>query len=279
MLQKTHRHAGKGLPVENELLNGRIDEVADLILRSRNIVAFTGAGISTESGIPDFRSPGGIWSRFDPSDFTIDKFLNDRESRKKQWKFLLDGGFFAAAQPNRAHYALARLEKMGKLQGVITQNIDNLHQMAGNSPDRVFELHGNMGRVRCMDCNRLSPIEEIVRRVGEGEETPECLHCSGILKPDVVLFGESLPGAVLSAAIDRASRCDLLLVIGSSLVVYPAAYVPAYALEGRAKLVIINLTATGCDIDASVVIHEKAGDVMERILTRVEIMRETADPL
>jgi NAD-dependent deacetylase len=265
--------------VENELLDGKIKEAADLILRSRNVVAFTGAGISTESGIPDFRSPGGIWSRFDPADFTIEKFLNDRESRKKQWKFLLHGGFFTDARPNRAHLALAKLEKMGMLQGVITQNVDNLHQMAGNSPEKVFELHGNMGRVRCMNCNRLSPVGEIVRRVGEGEETPECLHCSGILKPDVVLFGESLPGAVLSAAISHASRCDLLLVIGSSLVVYPAAYVPAYALEGGAKLVIINLTATGCDIDASVVIHGKAGEVMERILTAIENMREIADPL
>lgn len=265
--------------MENDFLDGKIEEVADLILRSRNTVAFTGAGISTESGIPDFRSPGGIWSRFDPSDFTIEKFLNDRESRKKQWKFLLEGGFFADARPNLAHLALARLEKMGMLQGVITQNIDNLHQKAGNSPEKVFELHGNMGRVRCMSCNRLSPIGEIVRRVGEGEEIPECLECSGILKPDVVLFGEALPGAVLSAAVGHASRCDLLLVIGSSLVVYPAAYVPAYALEGGAKLVIINLTATACDIDAAVVIHGKAGEVMERILARVEDIRAMADPL
>jgi len=258
---------------------GEIERAADLIFHSRNIVAFTGAGISTESGIPDFRSPGGLWSRFDPSDFTIEKFLNDAESRKKQWKFLLQGGFFTRAEPNRAHQALARLEKIGKLQGIITQNIDNLHQKAGNTPERIYELHGTMNTVRCMNCNRRSPMAEIMERVAGGEEAPDCLDCSGLLKPDVVLFGESLPGEVLSAAVRQASRCDLLLVIGSSLVVYPAAYMPVYALEGGARLVIVNLTATTYDIDSHVVIHGKAGDVMEEIMTRVSEKLEMSEPL
>jgi len=256
-----------------------IDQAADLIVQSRKIVAFTGAGISTESGIPDFRSPGGLWSRFDPSDFTIEKFLNDEESRKKQWKFLLEGGHFTRAEPNRAHHALARLEKWGRLRGIITQNIDNLHQKAGNDPERVFELHGTMSHVRCLNCNRRSPLAEIMERVAGGDESPYCADCFGILKPDVVLFGEQLPGTVLSAAIREASQCDLFLVIGSSLVVYPAAYMPAYALEGGARLVIVNLTATTYDINSHVVIHGKAGEVMEKIMSRVVEKIEMSDPL
>lgn len=252
-------------------LEFKISNVTDLIVNSGKIVVFTGAGVSTESGIPDFRSPGGIWAKFDPEDFTIQKFISDPESRRKQWKFLVDGGLFADAEPNQAHLAVAELEKLGKLDGVITQNIDNLHQMAGNSPEKVFELHGSMNWVRCLNCNERYPMEHIKERLQKGEEIPECKNCNGMLKPDVVLFGEALPQDVMSDATDHARNCDLFIVIGSSLVVYPAAYMPVYATEAGAKLVIINMTATTYDYIATEVIYEKAGGVMQKILDNVKM--------
>ena len=251
-------------------LDGKINAAAEMILTSRSLVVFTGAGISTESGIPDFRSPGGIWTKFDPEDFTIQKFLASPETRKKQWRVLLDGGLIADAEPNRAHHAVAELEEMGKLTCVITQNIDNLHQKAGNSPEKVYELHGNMKWLRCMDCDVRYPLDKIVERYRLQEDIPDCEHCHGILKPDVVFFGELLPEATLKKATFNATRCDLLIVIGSSLVVYPAASIPMYAKESGAKLVIINNTPTPCDSVADVIIHYSAGEVMERMLGEVK---------
>lgn len=251
-------------------LDGKISTTAEMILTAKSVVVFTGAGISTESGIPDFRSPGGIWTKFDPEDFTIQKFLTSPETRKKQWRVLLDGGLIADAEPNRAHRAVAELEEIGKLTCVITQNIDNLHQKAGNSPDKVYELHGNMKWLRCMDCNVRYPLDKIVERYRLQDDVPDCEYCHGILKPDVVFFGELLPEATLKNATFNATRCDLLIVIGSSLVVYPAASIPMYAKESGAKLVIINNTPTPCDSAADVIIHSSAGEVMERILGEVK---------
>jgi NAD-dependent deacetylase len=250
-------------------LDGKIHAAAEMILAARSVVVFTGAGISTESGIPDFRSPGGIWTKFDPEDFTIQKFLTSPETRKKQWRILLEGGLIADAEPNRAHHAVAELEEMGKLTCVITQNIDDLHQKAGNSPDRVYELHGNMKWLRCMDCNVRYPLDIIVERFRLREDVPDCEHCHGILKPDVVFFGEVLPQMTLKKATFNATRCDLIIVICSSLVVYPAASIPMYAKESGAKLVIINNTPTSCDDVADIIIHHSAGEVMERLLEEV----------
>jgi NAD-dependent deacetylase len=253
-----------------EVLNGRIGMVADMIARARDVVVFTGAGISTESGIPDFRSPGGIWTKFDPEDFTIMKYLNCAETRKKQWRILLDEGLLTDAEPNRAHYAVAELEKMGKLSCVITQNVDNLHQKAGNSPELVYELHGNMKWLRCMDCDLRYSMDKMVEKYRLVDNIPDCEHCGGILKPDVVFFGELLPATTLKQATFYATRCDLCIVIGSSLVVYPAASIPTYAKNAGAKLVIINHTATPFDNVADVIIHHTAGEVMERILEEVK---------
>ncbi|MGA2330752.1 MAG: Sir2 family NAD-dependent protein deacetylase [Syntrophales bacterium] len=250
-------------------LEGEIIQAADLIVHTRNVVVFTGAGVSTESGIPDFRSPGGIWTRFDPEDFTIQKFLSSPETRKKQWQILLEGGLFANAQPNKAHLAVALLEEVGKLNCIITQNVDNLHQKAGNSPEKVYELHGNMRWLKCMSCDARYPVGDIVDRFRAKEEVPDCERCHGILKPDVVFFGELLPEWTLKNATAHATRCELMIVIGSSLVVYPAAYMPMYAKESGAKLVIINNTPTSCDDVADVVIHHSAGLVMERIMENV----------
>ncbi|MBL7209476.1 MAG: NAD-dependent deacylase [Dehalococcoidia bacterium] len=243
------------------------DKVADLILQANKVVVFTGAGVSTESGIPDFRSPGGIWSRFDPDDFTIQKFMSSRETRRMQWQMLAEGSLLKDAGPNEAHHAIAELERLGKLECVITQNIDNLHQKAGNSPEKVFELHGNMKRVRCMSCDACFPTEDILPRL-EQEEVPDCEMCHGILKPDAVFFGEALPQKTLNDSIHHSRRCDLFIVIGSTLVVYPAAYMPVYAREAGAKLVIINLSSTPMDSEATVAIAAKAGETMAKVMEK-----------
>jgi len=239
--------------------------LSDLIIKSKTIVVFTGAGISTESGIPDFRGPGGIWSRYDPEEFTIQRFLSSPESRKMQWKMLTESGLITEAKPNAAHHAIAELYQLGKLDCVITQNVDNLHQKAGVPQDKVFELHGNMQWVVCLNCHRRFPIEEILQKIKEGAEVPDCPDCHDILKPDAVFFGEALSQATLTEAARRSRNCDLLIVVGSTLVVYPAAYIPMYAKEAGAKLAIINLGETPLDHYATVVISGKAGEIMSKV--------------
>ncbi len=256
--------------MKDALLEQKLNHVADIICSARRVVVFTGAGVSTESGIPDFRSPGGIWTKFDPEDFTIEKFLYSAETRRKQWRILMEGGLFSQARPNPAHLAIAELERIGKLTCVITQNIDNLHQRAGNDPKKVYELHGNMNWLRCLDCHEAYRLEDILAKCRPGDDVPACERCQGILKPDVIFFGESLPRETLSHATHHACNCDLLMVVGSSLVVYPAAYMPMYAKNAGARLVIINLDATSYDGNADVVINHSAGEAMSGIL---EIVR------
>ena len=253
-------------------LDALAQEVAELIINAKKLVVFTGAGISTESGIPDFRSPGGIWSRFDPDDFTYQKFVSDAESRRKQWRMLGEGHLTTEAKPNLAHYAIAELDEMGRLDCVITQNVDNLHQKAGVPADKVFELHGNMQWAVCLNCGRLYPFEQIKLRLDKGEEIPDCEACHGILKPNAVFFGEQLPHDVLTEASNRSSGCDLFIVVGSTLVVYPAAYMPIYAVQAGARLVIVNLSSTPMDREAAVLIKAKAGEAMTRIVERVRGM-------
>ncbi len=248
----------------------KIGRVAQMITEAKRIVVFTGAGVSTESGIPDFRSPGGLWTKFDPEDFTIDKFLSSLETRRKQWRFLLSSDLLKDADPNAAHEAIAELEALGRLDCVITQNIDNLHQKAGNHSNKVYELHGNLHWIRCLECSDRSPLEEILRESETSSEIPSCRHCGGILKPDVIFFGEPLPEETLRDATRHANRCDLMIVVGSSLVVYPAAYLPFYAKQSGARLVIINLTPTPSDRTADVVIRASAGEIMGRSLAEVK---------
>ena len=240
-------------------------QVADLILNSKRIVVFTGAGVSTESGIPDFRSPGGIWSRFDPDDFTYQKFISDAGARRKHWQLLGDGSLTTNAKPNAAHYAITELDEMGMLDCVVTQNVDNLHQKAGTADEKVFELHGNLLWAACLSCGRRYPFDQIISRL-EGEEIPDCEACHGILKPDAVFFGEALPADVLMEASRRSQNSDLFIVIGSTLVVYPAAFMPQYAVSRGAKLVIINLSDTPMDSDADILIRAKARDAMSKVM-------------
>jgi len=255
--------------MDNQELEILADKVSDLIINAIRIVVFTGAGISTESGIPDFRSPGGLWDRFDPDDFTYQKFVSDPNSRRKQWQMLREGLLTGSAKPNPAHYAIAELDRLGKLDCVITQNVDNLHQKAGVPAEKVFELHGNMQWVICLSCRRRYPFDQIKARLDKGEETPDCEVCHGILKPDAVLFGESLPEETLKEATFHSYECDLFIVIGSTLVIYPAAYMPIYATSAGAKLVIINLSSTPMDQQATALIKAKAGETMSRVIQKV----------
>jgi NAD-dependent deacetylase len=250
-------------------LDSLIDEAADLIVKSKRIVVFTGAGVSTESGIPDFRSPGGIWTKYDPDDFTYQKFLSDPEARKKHWSVFYSGEMWTGVEPNAAHYAIAELEKMGKLDCVITQNVDGLHQKAGNSPEKILQLHGSIERAKCLKCGKLYPMDEVRKWLSEGVEAPDCPECGGLLKPDAVFFGEAMPVWETSEAQRRSQSCDLCITIGSSLVVYPAALMPRYAAQSGAKLIIINRDSTDLDDAAHVRIFGSAGETMSKIMERV----------
>jgi NAD-dependent deacetylase len=251
-------------------VTNEIERLAQLIIESRKVVVFTGAGISTESGIPDFRSPGGIWSRYDPEDFSIEKFLSGPAARKTIWKMSVESGLLAEAEPNRAHYAIAELYRLGKLDCVITQNIDNLHQKAGVPEHMVLELHGNMQWAVCLSCHKRFRMREVLERVKAGIEVPDCPECHGVLKPDAVFFGEALPQDTLQEAIRRSRDCDLLIIVGSTLLVYPAAYVPIYAKEAGVKLAIVNLGSTPLDDYAAVVIGGGAGDAMSSVMQIVK---------
>ena len=244
-----------------------IETVSDFIVESSKIVVFTGAGISTESGIPDFRSPGGIWDRYDPNELTYQKFLSSQTSREKYWERQKNlWPIIAAAQPNAGHMAIADLHKMGKLDGVITQDGDGLHQRSGVPADKVIELHGTWTRALCLSCGRKYPSEDVQVRLEAGEKVPTCEVCGGIMKPDVIQFGQSLPQKEIMEAERLAESCDLFLVCGSSLVGYPAASMPLSAKQNGARLVIINLMATPHDDYADVVINEKIGTVMPEII-------------
>lgn len=252
-------------------LQEKIETVADYIVESKRIVAFTGAGVSTESGIPDFRSPGGLWSKFDPADFTIQKFISDERARKKHWEFMTKGGLIMTeANPNPSHYAIAELEALGKLYALITQNVDGLHQKAGVSEELVFQLHGDMSHAKCLDCGNRYPMDMLKEWLKQGIEIPECPECQGILKPDAVFFGETLPAHILLEATRRSQTCDMCIVLGSSLVVYPAANLPIYARQANAKVVIINVGPTDLDKLATVRIDGKAGEIAPRIMDRVK---------
>ena len=248
-----------------------IGKASEMISESSRIVVFTGAGISTESGIPDFRSPGGIWSKFDPGEFTYQRFLSSQESREKYWEFSKQTWpDIAVAKPNRGHYAIAELYHMGKLDCMITQNIDGLHQKSGIPDERVIELHGTMKWVNCLECGQRYPREEIQARVESGERVPKCGHCGGIMKPATISFGQPMPEKETREAERRSAACDLFLVAGSSLVVYPAAQMPLIAKNSGAKLVIVNLEPTPHDRYADIVIQEQTGPVLSQIVEQVK---------
>ncbi|MBD3197118.1 MAG: NAD-dependent protein deacylase [Candidatus Lokiarchaeota archaeon] len=248
-------------------LEGKIERFADLIIQSKNIVVLSGAGMSTESGIPDFRSPGtGLWTKVNPSEFaSIHSYVSDTG---KNIKFMLELGMsIFKAKPHAGHKALTKLQKMGKLNGVLTQNIDGLHQKAHTK--NVEELHGTANEAVCMRCNEIFPITVLVNQVVKGDSQPSCPKCSGLLKPNAVFFGEPLDSDTLERADDMIKDCDLLIVLGSSLLVYPVAFYPRKLITNGAKIAIINIQETEIDGSAEVIIHKKIGEVFPRILERV----------
>lgn len=236
----------------------------------RNVV-FTGAGISTESGISDYRSKGGIWDKFRPVYF--DEFMSSRQSRIEYWRQKSElYPELIKARPNAAHQAIFRLYQLGLLTAVITQNIDGLHQESGLPDERVVELHGSNRRVRCTGCGALSSLEDAHRRIEAGDPAPEC-SCGGFLKPDTVSFGQAMPTQAVAHATRLSSACDVFIVIGSTLLVQPAALMPVYAKQNGAFLVLINLSETPCDDLCDVRIQAKAGKTMMEILGEVERYR------
>jgi len=249
----------------------QVEEVARLIFTSKKIVVFSGAGLSTESGIPDFRSPGGVWDRYNPEDFYFQNFLSSEASREKYWQMSTEMYEpMKKAQPNFAHLAIAELEKLGRLDCVITQNIDGLHCKAGNSEEKVIQLHGTAMYVSCLSCNKRYDRDEIQERLKKGLKVPYCDDCKGPLKPATISFGQPMPERETQEAYHRSSFSDLFIVIGSSLVVQPAASMPLVAKRNGAKLVIINRDPTPYDGMADIVIHGQAGPTMASILEEVK---------
>lgn len=236
------------------------DELVEMIAGARRIVAFTGAGISTECGIPDFRSPDSAWKRHAPIPF--DQFMANEESRVEAWqrKFAMDD-LYAGAQPGRGHRALAQLYKSGKLTSVITQNIDGLHQASGIACDDVVELHGNGTYATCLTCGVRHELARIRPPFEETRRAPQCL-CGGIVKSATISFGQSMPQDAMRRAQEESRKADLFLAIGSSLVVYPAAGFPAYAKECGAELVIINREPTPLDAHADLCVRGEIGDIL-----------------
>ncbi len=248
-----------------------IATLANWLQESRQAVAFTGAGISTESGIDDFRSPGGLWTRHQPVMF--DDFVRDSEERKRFWRQRREMmPTLLAAKPNAGHAALATLESAGRLHGIITQNIDELHQRAGSR--NVLELHGTAMKAHCLSCDKRWSCEEIQRRLDSGEEELICDACDGYLKSMTISFGQAMPAAVMIEASQWARDCDLFLAIGSSLVVYPAAGFPEAAKRCGAKLVIVNREPTPLDEMADLVIRAPIGEAMGQALRQIKPLRE-----
>lgn len=237
------------------------DELRRLIATAERIVFFTGAGISTESGIPDFRSPGGVWTRMAPIDFR--DFMASPEARRETWRRKqVTDKLIRAAEPNRGHRAIARLIREGRASSVITQNIDGLHQLSGVPDSHVIELHGNSTYASCLSCARRYEIDDIMAAFERSGDAPDCEACGGYVKTATISFGQSMPQEAMMRAEAETLAADLFIVAGSSLVVYPAAGFPEIAKQNGAALAIVNHDATGLDRMADLVIHEGIGDTL-----------------
>lgn len=235
-----------------------------LIALSRRAVVFTGAGMSTESGIPDFRSPGGVWSRMKP--ITFQEFVGDEAKRREAWTRAFSGvAKWTGAKPNAGHLAVARLVAEGKVAAVITQNVDNLHQDSGVPAERVIELHGNASYAACLDCGLRHELDALKRPFLAIGTLPACRDCGGIVKTATISFGQALPQAIMARATEETLACDLFVVLGSSLVVYPAAGFPPLAKDNGAGLAIVNREPTEQDAYADVVIHDEIGAVLATV--------------
>jgi NAD-dependent deacetylase len=261
-------------------LDAAIEEAARILSRAGQIVAFTGAGVSTESGIPDFRGDSGLWRRLDPAIFSLERFTSSAAGRAEFWRTVSAlSGPIQAARPNDAHIVLAKMFGMGLLEYVITQNIDGLHQRAGIPGQRVIELHGNDLQVVCLSCGKRFERSVAEEQLAAGSEDPSCPACGGILKPTVIFFGEMLDKDTLERAFLITQACDAMIVIGSSLQVAPASYVPQLAKRIGAALIIVNFDETPFDYLADVVLRGKAGQLMTRLFERfLALRRDLPDP-
>lgn len=244
-----------------------IDRVCEWIRAARTVVALTGAGISTESGIPDFRGPQGLWTKNPGAEkmATLQHYLSDPEIRKRSWQNRL-GTFGRRVEPNDGHRALVDLERRGKLHTLITQNVDGLHHSAGSSPAIIVEIHGTVREVECVSCGERAPMERALERVRAGEKDPPCRSCGGILKSAAIFFGQGLVEPDLRRAEAAAKGCDLLLALGTTLAVYPVAGVVPIAKRAGARIVIVNAEPTEMDELADAILQGSIGDILPRIV-------------
>ncbi len=252
--------------------NEALDEVAGWLRDARHVVVLTGAGISTESGIPDFRGPNGVWTKNPDAEktATLQHYVGSRDVRVQAWQNRVKGNYFTA-EPNDGHRALAQIErKLGEaFDTLVTQNVDGLHHAAGSDPDRIVEIHGNVRDVKCLECDWRAPMQVALDRVRAGEDDPDCPHCHGILKSATISFGESLVEKDLLRAQEAALRSDVFLALGTSLGVYPAAALPEIALRRGARLVIFNAEATPYDGYADATSSAALGTVLPALAERI----------
>ncbi|WP_316859458.1 Sir2 family NAD-dependent protein deacetylase [uncultured Cohaesibacter sp.] len=245
--------------------NSKTEQLLDMIHHADHIVAFTGAGISTESGIPDFRSPDGLWAKMEP--IMYNDFISSEETRLEDWRRrFIQVEEFNMARPNEGHMALVRLSERKKLVCTITQNIDGLHQRSGLDPDHVIEIHGNGTFATCLDCDAEMSLRQAQTHINSTGKSPRCPKCGGLVKTAIINFGQAMPEDAMMRAMHQAADCDLFIVMGSSLVVYPAAGLPQIAKQNGAKLVILNRDPTPMDHLADLCIHDEIGPIMEHVV-------------
>ena len=247
-----------------------IDAVASWLRDAHSVAILTGAGISTESGIPDFRGPEGVWTKNPAAErtATIQHYVADRDHRVRSWANRAESPMHNA-EPNAGHYALTALEGKGKLDTLVTQNIDGLHHAAGTPAERIIEIHGTVREYACLACDDRGPIEVILERVRNGDEDPHCEHCGGLIKSATISFGQALIAEDLERSQLAAATCDLFLAIGTSLTVYPVAALPEIALQSGARLVILNAQETPYDPAAAAILRGGIGEVLPRIVELV----------
>jgi NAD-dependent deacetylase len=248
-----------------------LEQVRSWVEAARRVVVLTGAGISTESGIADFRGPNGLWTKNPAAEKAahISHYLSDPEVRKARWQAQLESPY-RAAEPNAGHLAIVDLERSGRLLALLTQNVDGLHHAAGSDPDRIVEVHGTVREVSCLDCGERAPIERALDRVRAGEADPPCRTCGGILKTATISFGQGLVPDSLRRADEAARSCDLLLALGTTLAVYPIAEVVPIAASHGARIVIVNAERTEMDDLADAVVRGSLGEVLPALLTGLE---------
>jgi len=261
LVKKIHETADK------DPLTISINQATELVFKSKSVACFTGAGMSVESGIPDFRSRGGLWEKFDPSIYA--SYAHFLKQPQDTWEMMAEcANVIDSAKPNAGHLALVTLEEMGLLKAILTQNIDGLHQDAGNKT--VYELHGGCKTATCIDCKKSYTISEIKTMLDQSP-VPKCVECSSDhVKIDVILFGEALPPGIMEKSMDAVSQCDLLIVIGSSLQVAPANMLPEIAKQHGASILLINMSPTPLDDKADVVVHGPVAQVLPRIVQQVK---------